>query len=68
MTTTEAFTQLINTRGMSTQLGVKRTTWGRMKTDFLKGTAKVSLDKQIELLQKAGFEVVQEMKWGNPPK
>lgn len=68
MTTEEAFKELLNTRGMSTKLGVKRTTWGRMKSDFLKGTAKVSLDKQIELLQKAGYEVVQEMKWQESSK
>lgn len=68
MTTDEAFEQLLSTRGIYKTLVLHRGTIGKMKSDLQTGHAKITLDKKIELLQKAGYKIVQEMKWDEPSK
>ena len=63
MTTDEAFEKLLNTRGIYKVLELHRGTIGKMKDNLRTGTAHISLDKKIELLKKAGYQVVQEMQW-----
>ena len=66
MTTHEAFQQLLNTRGIYKTLGLHRGTVGKMRSDLRDGKGNVSLDKKIELLRKAGYNMLQEMDWGPP--
>ncbi|MBA3648125.1 MAG: hypothetical protein H0W62_06175 [Chitinophagales bacterium] len=65
MTTDEAFTQMIHTRGMHTRIDrtAKYMTWIRVKNQRHKG---ISLELKIHLLQKAGFKMLQDIEWGEP--
>jgi hypothetical protein len=63
MTTDEAFIQMINIRGIFHKLDLAKGTVGKMRSDLITGNAKISLDKKIELLKKAGYKVKQEMEW-----
>lgn len=65
MTTKEAFTQLISKRGWYKDLGIKEGTANSMVAYF-KGTraGRISEEKIEEVLQKAGYKVVQEKMWG----
>lgn len=66
MTTDEAFDQLLNTRGIYKILELHRGTVGKMKSDLQTGHAKITLDKKIELLEKAGYIKKQDIVWNNP--
>lgn len=61
MTTREAFEQLIRQRAWYVDLGITESIATNLKTNFKNG--KVTLDKMEEILQKAGFKVVQEKLW-----
>ena len=67
MTTDEAFEKLLNTRGIYKTLGVHRGTVGSMKALLKNDEVKISLDKKIELLKKAGYIMKQDIVWKEPP-
>ena len=62
MTTRKAFEKMINVRGIHEKLGISsdkvRNYRARLKSDQV-----ISLDLMEELLQKAGWVVVQEKQW-----
>lgn len=62
MTTKEAFTQLINTDNWHEKAGINYNTARTLKKRFLDGKL-ISLEKMEEILEKAGYKVVQEKKW-----
>jgi hypothetical protein len=66
MTTEEAFEEMMNTRGIYHKLGIAKGTAGKMRSDMRDGLNNISLDKKIELLKKAGYEIKQEMIWRAP--
>lgn len=59
MTTNKAFENLINTPGWHKLSGIKENTARSFKRHYLAG--KMSMDKQFELLQAAGYKV--KIKW-----
>lgn len=61
-TTKEAFKELVSDREKCEQLGIKNDT-RRAYLSYLNSGRKISLDKMEELLEKAGFKVVQEKLW-----
>lgn len=61
MTTREAFEQLTKQRGWYKELGIPEGTASALKNHYK--TGKISLDKMEEILEKAGFKVVQEKLW-----
>lgn len=63
MTTNEAFTIMIATKGMARKLGISDSTFGSIKNAFKTGKKTVSLDKKIELLQRAGYSIQQDIIW-----
>lgn len=63
LTTDEAFKEMINTRGIYKRLGIHEGTVRRMRSDMRAGIKNITLDKKVELLTKAGFPMVQEMRW-----
>lgn len=63
MTTDEAFAKMIATKGMAKKLGLSDSTFGSIKYAFRTGKKTVSLDKKIELLQKAGYAIQQDIIW-----
>lgn len=65
MTTNEAFSKLIHTRGAHKLIGrtAKYMTWLRAKDAEGNG---ISLEAKINMLQKAGWKIRQEMVWGEP--
>lgn len=65
-TTDQAFTQMINTRGISKKIGLKPNTVTYMRHAIKNGTVQYSLDYKIKLLQLAGYQAVQQMIWNNP--
>lgn len=60
--TREAFTKLIQERGISKRLGVKPSTVSTWKM-YLRSGKSISLDKMEEMLLKAGASVIQEKVW-----
>ena len=62
MNTIEAFTEMINTRGIHHTLNMKVTTLNSLRTRLRQGTY-ISTDKMIELLKKAGYSIITEMSW-----
>ncbi len=62
MTTELAFQIMISTRGIYKKLGVTRGTVGRLRYN-LKHNKSISLNYKIQLLQKAGFVIIQELRW-----
>lgn len=65
MTTKEAFSAMIFSRGVWKSLGISAT---RIKyfRNRIKHDKPVDTDKMIELLIKAGWKVKQEIKWKEP--
>ncbi|HRH59047.1 MAG TPA: hypothetical protein PL045_00645 [Chitinophagaceae bacterium] len=63
MTTDQAFQEMIHTRGIYKILELHRGTVGKIKDDIKTGRQGISLDKKIEMLQKAGYKIAQEMIW-----
>lgn len=66
MTTDEAFEQLLNTRGIYKTLELHRGTIGSMKDALKNGNVKITLDRKIELLKKAGYAMKQDIIWSEP--
>lgn len=62
MNTIDAFTKMINTRGIHKQLNMKVTTLNSLRTRLRQGTY-ISTDKMMELLIKAGYSIETEMSW-----
>jgi len=67
MKTTEAFTKMINTRGIHHALNMKVMTLNSLRTRLRQGTY-ISIDKMIELLIRAGYSIKTEMTWTDPAK
>lgn len=63
MTTDLAFRIMISTRGIYKTLGLAKGTVAKWRHDIKTGNNKISLDKKVELLLKAGFKIRQEMRW-----
>jgi len=63
MTTDLAFRIMISTRGIYKTLCVAPGTVAKWRHDIKNGTYKISLDKKVQLLLKAGFKMRQEMRW-----
>jgi len=61
MTTREAFAQLVERRGWHKNLGISDNAAWSAKNHFQKGN--ITIDKMEELLEKAGFTVLQEKLW-----
>lgn len=62
MTTNEAFTHVINTNGIYKKLNMNRSTVKSLRKRNADGEF-ISTDKKMEILIKAGYRIVQEMKW-----
>lgn len=62
MTTKEAFSQLISRRGWYKNLGIPEPSASTMAKRFRDGSS-ISMDKIEEVLQKAGYHIVQERLW-----
>lgn len=65
MSTEEAFNQMIFTRGIYHKIGLAHGTVASMRHAIKKGKNNISLDKKIELLQRAGYKIAQPMLWLN---
>ncbi|WP_231424024.1 hypothetical protein [Pedobacter sp. Leaf250] len=61
MTTREAFAQLVERRGWHRELGISDSAAYSAKNHFK--TGEIAIEKMEELLEKAGFKVIQEKKW-----
>ncbi len=62
MKTIEAFSEMINTRGIHKQLNIPSGTINSLRTRLRQGSY-ISTDKMIELLTKAGYQIIQETIW-----
>ena len=60
MTTDQAFTKVINTTGIYKKLKMNESTVKSLKKRNADGVF-ISIDKKIEILQKAGYQIIQEM-------
>ena len=71
MTTEIAFRILLFQPGVFRTLNVRRGTVGKWRSNYKKDPESISLNKKIELLQRAGFKMYQETRWvkinGNSP-
>lgn len=63
--TKQAFTDLINQRGIHQQLGVSDSTVRDWRKKIRDGTGGITIDKMEELLQRAGFKKIQETLWSS---
>lgn len=63
MTTELAFRIMISTPGVYKKLGVAKGTVAAWRYNIKTGARKISLDRKVELLNKAGFCLLQEMRW-----
>lgn len=63
LTTREAFAELISRRAWYKPLGITEGTASSVANRFREGKG-VTIDKMEELLERAGFIVVQEKLWG----
>jgi len=61
MTTREAFAQLVERRGWHKDLGISDSAAYSAKNHFKSGD--ITIEKMEELLEKAGFKVIQEKQW-----
>lgn len=61
MKTREAFEQLIMHRGWHKDLDITDATAWSLKHNFKNGT--ITIDKMEEILNKAGFKIIQEKLW-----
>lgn len=61
MTTREAFEQLTKQRGWYKELDIPEGTASALKNHFK--TGKITIDKMEEILERAGYRVIQEKKW-----
>ncbi|MDP9231004.1 MAG: hypothetical protein M3O67_10105 [Bacteroidota bacterium] len=66
MTTEEAFEEMMNKRGIYHVLGIAHGTAAKMRSDMRAAKNNISLDKKIELLKKAGYDMVQDIIWKEP--
>lgn len=65
MTTEEAFNKMIFTRGIYHKIGLAHGTVASMRNAIKTGKNNISLDKKIQLLERAGYEIKQPMLWMN---
>lgn len=65
MTTDNAFSEMIHLRGIHNDLGVSQKLVSVYR-QHLKNGRHITLDQKIELLEKAGYNLVQEPKWKRP--
>lgn len=63
MTTREAFEKLLSERGVYHKLGIDSGTVRFYRNQIKEHGKFPSIDKMMELLEKGGFSLVQEMKW-----
>ena len=63
MSTAKAFEKMINTRAIHRKLGIDSQQVRNYRNVLKTGLTNISLDKKIELLEKAGYMVLQEMEW-----
>lgn len=63
MTTKVAFLKLISERGIYKRLELHRGRIGNMKNLIKSNDEYPSEDKMQELLEKAGYKIIQERKW-----
>ena len=63
MTRDEAFEKVIFTRGISKELGVPDYVVRSLRQEFKKPDGKISIDKKIEILLKAGYRMIQQEAW-----
>ena len=63
MTTDEALTKLFSIKGIHNKMDINISTFSALKNSFNTGRYKITLDKKIELLTKAGFMKEQEISW-----
>lgn len=63
-TTEELFEHVIHTRGVYQDLGITEMAVKNLRRNYKAG--KVSIDKMHEVLRRAGYQIVQETKWGQP--
>ena len=61
-TTNEAFTLVINKRGVYKKLGITSDAVRNLRRRNASGEF-ISTDKKIEVLIKAGFKIIQDMRW-----
>ncbi len=66
MTTDKAFEEMINKRGIYNKLGLTKGGVGRMRYDLRNNINNITLDLKINLLQKAGYKIVQDIVWKQP--
>lgn len=62
MTTNDAFTLVINKRGVYKKLGITSDAVRNLRRRNAAGEF-ISTDKKIEVLIKAGFKIIQDMRW-----
>ena len=62
MTTELAFEIMIAKRGIYKQLGIAKGTVGKIRYDLKHGKT-ISINQKISLLQKAGFVIIQDLRW-----
>jgi len=68
MTTLEAFGQMINTRGIYKTLEMNESTVRNFRIRFKKNPDLIKLSTMEEMLEKAGWVVVQEKLWKSENK
>lgn len=59
----QLFGELINTKGIHGQLGMNESTVRVFRKRFNDGTP-ISVEKKREILEAAGYKMVQEERWG----
>lgn len=59
--TEDLFSEVINTRGIYQDLGIGEYAVKNLRRNHKEG--KVTIDKMHEILEKAGYHIVQETKW-----
>lgn len=62
MNTIEAFREMINTRGIASELGMNDSTVRSLRRR-MNNNAFISYNKMMELLTKAGYHIIQETIW-----
>lgn len=67
MKTIEAFSEMINKRGVHTTLKMNAVTVRSLRLR-LKNNEFISYDKMMELLIRAGYQIETEMSWTDPAK
>ena len=57
----EAFEQLLKKKNAAKTLGINKSTFSSYKYSLVTGRAIVTLDKKVELLERAGYKVIIEV-------